>query len=238
MGFAATKVIAQASEIYHVIIASRTLQKAETAKIELESLGVNAEQLSTVKLEVTDEQSIEQAAAFVQDKFGRLDVLINNAAVGSRGDKVKTRFQESMDVNVVGPAVTADHFRPLLLKSKNPYSIYVSSGQGSFGQLAGKPEVYNRGPPKGEAYRVSKAALNMIAVCESMEYGPLGLKVFAMCPGLVRSKLRGPSEEEQSAWGHAGDATVSGETLLSIVQGKRDADVGKLVYKNGGVYPW
>jgi hypothetical protein len=58
-----------------------------------------------------------------------------------------------------------------------------------------------------------------------------------VCPGLVRSNLRGTSEEARNAGGRAGDPKVSGETILSIVQGKRDEDVGKLVWKDG-VYPW
>jgi len=61
--------------------------------------------------------------------------------------------------------------------------------------------------------------------------------VFPMCPGLVVSNLRGGSEEARSAGGRAGSADVSGETILSIVRGDRDKDVGRFVYKDG-VYAW
>jgi NAD(P)-dependent dehydrogenase (short-subunit alcohol dehydrogenase family) len=91
--------------------------------------------------------------------------------------------------------------------------------------------------PNGETYRVSKAALNQIALQESIVYRETPLKVFAMCPGFVVSNLRGTSEEERTGWGMAGDAEVSGQTILSIIEGKRDADVGKFVHKDG-VYPW
>lgn len=77
----------------------------------------------------------------------------------------------------------------------------------------------------------------MLAVLEAGEYGSKGLKVFVMSPGFVRSNLRGSSEEARSGWGKAGDPEVSGQIVLSIVQGKRDADVGRFVHKDG-VYDW
>jgi NAD(P)-dependent dehydrogenase (short-subunit alcohol dehydrogenase family) len=143
-----------------------------------------------------------------------------------------------MDVNAVGPAVVAAAFRPMLLKSENPYSIFVSSGAGSMGRSSDPTQpLYRGGLPNGGAYRASKAALNMIALQEFIEFGEMGLKVFAMSPGFVKSNLRGTSEEEISGWGGAGDPIVAGETMLKIVRGERDADVGKLVTKDG-IYPW
>lgn len=51
------------------------------------------------------------------------------------------------------------------------------------------------------------------------------------------SNLRGEAEEERSAGGAAGDPEVSGQTILQIIEGERDGDVGKFVHKDG-VYPW
>ena len=138
----------------------------------------------------------------------------------------------------MGPALVAAAFRPLLLKSKNAYSIYVSSGTRTLPRNAmQQPVSHEHIGRSGHAYQVSKAALNMLAVLEARDYGPEGLKVFAMSPGFVRSNLRGETEEARSGWGGAGDPEVSGELLLSIVQGKRDADVGCLVHKDG-VFAW
>jgi NAD(P)-dependent dehydrogenase (short-subunit alcohol dehydrogenase family) len=96
---------------------------------------------------------------------------------------------------------------------------------------------YKGGPPNGKAYRVSKAALNMLALQEAIENEDTGLKVFAMCPGFVRSNLRGRSEAEVNGGRRAGDPLVSGEIMAGIVRGERDADAGKFVWKDG-VYPW
>ncbi len=236
VGLAAAKVIACASEHFHVIMASRSLEKAKSAMSEIEAAGTKGH-LSTVQLDVTDQESINQAAALVKQKFGRLDVLVNNAAVGSRDPDVKTRLQLCMDTNAIGPAVVSAAFRPLLLKSQKPYSIYVSSGVGSMGRASDPTSATYRSLSNGEGYRASKAALNMIALQESIEFSETALKVFALCPGFVRSNLRGESEEARSGWGKAGDPKRSGETLLSIIQGERDADAGKFVHADG-VYPW
>lgn len=218
-------------------MASRSYEKAKAAMSEIKAAGIKGA-LSTVQLDVTDEKSIKEAAAHVQQQFGRLDVLVNNAASGSMDPDVRTRFQLCLETNVTGPAMVAAAFRPLLLKSQNPYSIYVSSGERTLLRNAAQaPPATHDNIRNGDAYMVSKAALNMLAVLEARDFGPKGLKVFAMSPGFVRSNLRGPSEEARSGWGKAGDPEVSGEIVLGIVQGKRDADVGCLVHKNG-VYPW
>ena len=203
---------------------------------EVEGAGIKGA-LSSVQLDVTDEKSIEAAAAHVQQQFGRLDVLVNNAAVGGLNLDIKTSFQLCLETNVMGPALVAAAFRPLLLKSQKPYSIYVSSGARTLVRNAGQFSQSHEHIRSGGAYVVSKAALNMLAALEARDYSPKGLKVFALSPGFVRSNLRGASEEARSGWGQAGDPKVSGELVLSIVQGKRDADVGCLVHKDG-VHQW
>ncbi|KIX03621.1 uncharacterized protein Z518_07174 [Rhinocladiella mackenziei CBS 650.93] len=222
-------------------MASRSLEKGVAAQSSIESeFATTKGRLSTVQLDVTDENSIRQAANFVDQKFGHLDVLVNNAASGNCDPDVKTRFQVCMDTNVVGPAVVAATFRSLLLRAPNaPYSIYVSSGGGSLTRAADTTRAKLPVPSNGNAYCVSKAALNMVMLqdyVESMSQGAK-MKVIAMCPGFVVSNLRGTSEELRSGWGQAGDPMVSGETILSIIRGERDGDLGKLVHKDG-VYPW
>jgi NAD(P)-dependent dehydrogenase (short-subunit alcohol dehydrogenase family) len=234
VGLATTKVITSASEDFHVIIASRSLEKAKNAKSEIEAAGTKGS-LSTVQLDVTDEHSIQQALALVQQEFGRLDVLVNNAGIYISDPNVRNRFQLTMEANVVGPAATSAAFRPLLLKSPKPYSIYVSSNLGSMSE-ASNPNSRTRNV-SADAYRASKAAVNMIALQESIEFSSSALKVYAVCPGYVRSNLRGTSEEARSGGGLAGDPSDSGEMILGIIQGKRDADAGKFVHKDG-VYPW
>lgn len=122
MGFATAKVLASAFDTFHVILASRSHEKVEVAMSQVEVSGPKAA-LSSIQLDVTNEESVEKAATHVKEEFGRLDVLVNNAGVGNMDDNVKTPFQLCLETNVMGPAMIAAAFRPLLLKSQNSYSI-------------------------------------------------------------------------------------------------------------------
>lgn len=233
MGFAATKVILEASQAYHVIMAGRTLDKVHTALNELRSSGIKGS-VSALQLDVTDENSIEKAAATVKEQFGRLDVLVNNAAVGNGDPDPRIRYRACMDTNVLGPVMVSTAFRSLLLQSAMPYSIYVSSGAGSKARAVEStiPE-----PPNPDAYRASKAALDMVMILDWKNSKSTPLKVFGMSPGFVVSNLRGPGEAARTGNGQAGDPRVSGELLLSIILGKRDADQGRVIAGNS-VIPW
>ena len=217
-------------------MAGRSLEKLDSAKAELDATGLKGA-LSTVQLEVTDETSIAKAAALIEQQFGRLDVLVNNAGVASTDPNLKTRLQECLDINVIGPALVSAAFRPLLLKSQSPYSIYVSSVVGSLSLSSDPTAPSYSGPPRGEAYRASKSAVNMIMLQDWVESKSTALKVFGLCPGFVRSGLGGQGEEGQKRNEIAGDPELSGRTILSVIQGQRDADVGRVVHTEG-VYPW
>ncbi|KAF2102545.1 short chain dehydrogenase/reductase [Rhizodiscina lignyota] len=232
VGFSSTKVIASASSEYHIIMAGRSLEKVEAAKAEIEKTGIKGS-ISTIQFDVTDKSSIDAAVKQVESEFGHIDVLINNAGVTSRNPDLKAQIEETMAANVVGPALVSQGFQPLLFKSNRPYSIYVSSGLGSLERAIEHPIPNDQ----WTVYRMSKAALDMLMVQEYTALRGKGVKVFAMCPGLVRSNLRGKSATEVSAGGAAGDPDISGHTMLTIVQGERDADAGRIVHKDG-TYNW
>ncbi|KAL8864730.1 MAG: hypothetical protein Q9174_007243, partial [Haloplaca sp. 1 TL-2023] len=178
VGYATTNVLMRASEPFHVIMASRSLEKVQAAMSEIQSSGNLNGTLSTIHLELTDQPTSLAAAKSVEETHGHLDALVNNAAVGSMDPDIKIRMQISMDTNVIGPAMVEEAFRPLLLKSQNPYSIYVSSGMGSVTKAGDTSLDHYKPVPGEEAYRSSKAALNMLAILEAKTWGPKGLKVF------------------------------------------------------------
>jgi NAD(P)-dependent dehydrogenase (short-subunit alcohol dehydrogenase family) len=218
-------------------VAGRNLDACKEAVAQIEKEGAKGS-LSAIKLDVTDQISVDTAAKEVEQQFGRLDVLINNAGISNStiGDlDFKQQLDQVLTTNVTGPAIVSRAFQPLLFKSKNAYSIYVTSGLASLTQAADpNSRRYHSG---NTVYRMSKTALNMWALQESKELSPKGVKVFILCPGLVRSKLRGDTEDKVSAGGRATDPAVSGETMLSIIEGKRDQDVGKYIHKDG-LYDW
>jgi NAD(P)-dependent dehydrogenase (short-subunit alcohol dehydrogenase family) len=130
-----------------------------------------------------------------------------------------------------------ENFLPLLLKSAGSRLIYVSSDLGSITLRCDPSSTYYAIP--ATAYRMSKAALNMLAACQQFEYGKEGMKVWAFNPGYVVTNLSGTGEKgrQERVERGAGDAAVSARGLADIVYGMRDAEVGGLV-EGKGVQPW
>ncbi len=143
-------------------MASRTPSKGEAAVTELQSTPGLKGTLQFLKVDVTDSASIEAAAKKVEHDFGRLDVLVNNAGIASRDPSLRNQLEATFDTNVIGAAVVAEAFKPLLIRSPKAYLIHVSSGLGSFA-LTTKKDRFDYNLPY-KAYRMSKAALNMMMV--------------------------------------------------------------------------
>jgi NAD(P)-dependent dehydrogenase (short-subunit alcohol dehydrogenase family) len=229
IGKGAAKVITRSSD-YHVIMACRDLEKGQEALDEVKSSGINGT-VSLVQLDVTSESSIETAAKKIEESFGKLDVLINNAGTGgfettSLQEKITLLFA----VNSTGPALVTEAFKPLLLKSDNARIIFVSSGAGSINRKRDPNYQYKN--VQAIAYGMSKAALNMLAAQYHVEL--LGkAKVYAMSPGFVHTDIRRDKERLPGTI----DAETSAETLVDIIDGKRDADIDKFITREG-TYPW
>ena len=234
VGLATSKVIASASARYHVIMASRSLENGNAASKIVEAAGVQGK-ISSIQLDVTDESSIAAAVKRVESDHGHLDVLVNNAGVYSQAPDLKTQLEITFNANVIGAALVTEAFAPLLLKSANPYLLHISSGLGSL-TLASDPH-HNNYELDARAYRMSKAALNMSMLQDAKVLGKQGVHVFAVCPGLVESNLRGRSQQEVTAGGKAGNPDEAGRTILRIIEGGRESDMGKFVHKDG-FYDW
>jgi len=215
-------------------MASRTREKGEAAISELKERNLPGT-ISLQLLDVTSSKSVSAAAEAIEKEFGKLDFLINNAGVVSQDPDLEVRMRATLDANATGAAVASYGFEPLLKKSNNPRIVHVSSALGSLtlrDNLEG-PDSKTHSP----AYRMSKAALSMLAIITAKEFGKWGCKVWAMCPGWVVTNLTGPAGREFRIKGGALSAETSAETIFKIGEGERDAEVGKFVHKDG-VYPW
>ena len=213
-------------------MACRSSEKAAQALSEIQATSPKGS-LSTIQLDVSDHASIYEAVNIVDEEFGRLDVLINNAGVHPKSTGLAEQLREAFEINTVGQAIMTEAFRPLHAKSKDARLIFVSTSLSSI-SLRLQPDDQRYNVPN-TPYRISKAALNMWAACAAKEGKEQGIRVWTLDPGFVVTNLGG-SKEAFRRMG-AGSSEVSAETILSIVEGKRDADVEKLMYKDG-VYPW
>lgn len=146
------------------------------------------ERLVPVRLDVADESSMVEAIRRVDREAGRLDVLVNNAAIFDADvEDLAAEPTETIDavlaVNVRGAILLAKHALPLLLRRKGSRIVNVSSGSGSL-----TDGVDTDGP----AYGISKAALNGLTSYLHGAYGSRGLLANSVCPGWVRTDMGGP----------------------------------------------
>jgi NAD(P)-dependent dehydrogenase (short-subunit alcohol dehydrogenase family) len=231
-----TALRAASSSKYHVIMGSRSTSLGEKALEAIKS-ATKSSNLSLQQLDITDDSSIAAAVSATEKQFGRLDVLINNAGVYSAAKTHAERLRQNIGVNAIGTALVTEAFTPLLLKSSDPRIVYISSILGSITEMAEDGRFAK--VPDAESYRVSKAAMNMVAMCDHVNLKDKGVKVHVICPGYVMSNLGCNSEEDRAKRlaTNPGDPKDSAETIMGAVEGKRDEYVARWFDKEGTI-PW
>lgn len=134
--------------------------------------------------------------------------------------------------NAAGPYAVVETFASLLERSsKTPRILNVTSGAGSIELRLDSTNPYYK--MKHDAYRVTKAALNMASACQAVEYGPKGWKVFLFCPGFTVSNL-GPYNKEENG---AKPTSEGARPMVAMLNGERDAEHGGYL-KAHGQWPW
>ncbi|KAF2031234.1 NAD(P)-binding protein [Setomelanomma holmii] len=228
----AAQLLADASNF--ILLGSRSVEKGESAVKDLQARDLPGS-VELVQIDVTSDESIEAAAKQVKEKHGRIDALVNNAAIGDSFHAslpLSTCLQSAFHTNITGPAVVVEAFAPLLSASTHtPRIINVTSGAGSITLRSDTSNPHQT--MKVVPYRVSKAALNMLTVCQWYEYREAGWKVFAFCPGFTESNL-GPMNKVE----HGAKPTSEGaRPMVAILKGDRDVESGGYL-KAEGQWPW
>ncbi|MFC0599169.1 SDR family oxidoreductase [Streptomyces palmae] len=179
------EVCAQLAERGHtVLLAARSPRAAEAAAGELTAAGGGT--VHPLRLDVTEEDGVRAAAEWVAQRYGRLDVLVNNAAVGyDTWQRAVTAdldaVRETAETNLYGPWRMVRAFAPLLRAAGHPRVVNVSSEAGSLTNMGG-------GTP---AYTASKAALNALTRMLAAELRADRILVNAVCPGWVATEMGG-----------------------------------------------
>jgi len=249
IGYEAVKALCQSSIPYKIILSGRNLQKAEDAtKLVQSEVPETSSTISALQLDVTDDKSIQAAFQKVSADFGALDVLINNA--GASFDKpiadgtmtTREAWNTSWDVNVTGAHIVTETFIPLLIKSSDARLIFLASGTASLTETHVEHRI-NLAPEKGWpkagrsiiSYRSTKTGLNMVMRewCKILRHD--GVKIWAVAPGFLATGLGGEDLKKMGA----GEPSLGGIALRKIVEGERDADVGKVVRNYAiPIQPW
>jgi len=168
-----------------VLLGSRDPERGAEAVAELAKRGRTAH---PVPLEVTDPDSVTAAAAYVEERFGRLDVLVNNAGIS--GDLTRQRpgaadvavTRAVFEVNVFAVIAVTEAMLPLLRRSTAGRVVNVTSSVGSIGLMT-TPGTHQANLPSSTAYRPSKTALNSLTVQYAKQLHDEGILVNAADPG-------------------------------------------------------
>ncbi|WP_405104012.1 SDR family NAD(P)-dependent oxidoreductase [Micromonospora sp. NBC_01412] len=173
---------------WSVGIGARDEQRREDAVAKLRAAGVDA---FGVPLDVTDDASVAAAAALIEERAGRLDVLVNNAGVaGAWPEEPSTVTPEGMravvETNVIGVVRVINAMLPLLRRSERPRIVNQSSHVASLA-LQTTPGV-DLGGVSG-AYSPSKTFLNAVTIQYAKELSDTNIKINNACPGYVATDL-------------------------------------------------
>ncbi|KUJ11503.1 short chain dehydrogenase [Mollisia scopiformis] len=224
IGLETVKKLAKEQPSYHILLGSRNPKSGSEAAAKL-----NAENVEPITIDVTSDESIAAAAALVEKKFGRLDVLINNAGIAidhkyqpGPGSSIREVMRENYDVNVFGAMQVFETFVPLLEKAEVPRAVFVTSILGSFGEMMVEDEY--------PIYRSTKSALNMVVRVYAARYREKGWKINVTCPGLVRTNLNGYTE-------HGESVEVGAINAVRLATAGKDGETGTYSNRHGPI-PW
>jgi NAD(P)-dependent dehydrogenase (short-subunit alcohol dehydrogenase family) len=183
LGRAAVQRLA-AVEGHRVVATARQTADLDTLRRQLEQTGSPIE---CAPLDVTDDASTAALAAWLRERFGRVDVLINNAGVlAERFDASLLELpldvlRRTLETNLVGMLRVTQALMPLLRASGAGRVVNLSSGMGQLSDMAA-------GAP---AYRISKTAVNALTRILAAETAGSAIKVNAACPGWCRTDMGG-----------------------------------------------
>ena len=171
-----------AAKGFHVFIGARNAKAGRKTE---EEIAKKCGKATFLEIDVSDNESVTNAAREFSNMEGCLDVLVNNAGIIVDGDNGVLEmsddlFRKTLETNALGPLRVTRAFAPWLRKSKAPRVINVSSGGG---QLTGGADGW------APAYCISKTALNGVTV--QLAAALPKFAVNSVCPGWVRTDMGG-----------------------------------------------
>lgn len=218
---------------FKVLVGARSEESGKEAEAKLKDEGFDAE---FILLDVDNAETHKSAAEYIEDNYGKLDVLINNAGIslefvenGNITPASQTSqeiLRKTFDTNFFNTIAVTQEFVPLLKKSDAGRIVFLSSGLGSLG-LHSDPNspIYDF---KITAYDTSKTALNAYAVHLAHELKDTNIKVNAAHPGSVVTDMN-PN----------GDISVEegAKTSIDLATLPADGYTGKFIHL-GQELPW
>lgn len=169
-----------------VLVGARDPERGDAAVRRLVDGGADAHLL---RLDVTDAGDVESAARRVGNRFGRLDLLVNNAGINvefpvrNPSEVTPDELRTTFETNVIGVAAVTNALLPLLRRASAGRIVNLSSELG-LTELAADPQA-----PSITAYSLSKAAVNLLTVFYAKELRDTAVTVVSCSPGFVRTDI-------------------------------------------------
>ncbi len=233
LGFETVKKLAAEQANYHILLGSRSIEKGKAAADKITNLA-KATSVEPIELDIESDDSLARAAKYVEENFGRLDVLFNNAGIAKvEGASFRQSFNGVLATNVTGYACTTEAFIPLLRKAQIPRLLFMSSGLGSITCTFDTSFPFHGlgNSPEHKGYITSKAADNMLGALYAVMLGKEGFKVNLIDPGFRATNINGHS----SLAGQASEGALQACKL--IVDTDKNGLHGKFTSIDF-VYPW
>lgn len=182
------------------------------------------------KLDVTHAASIMELKQFLEQEFGRCDVLVNNAGIfpdtdgasGSWPSVFETdidTIRKGMETNVYGPLMLSQALVPLMKKNGYGRIVNLSSGMGQLTNMDG-------GCP---SYRISKTSINALTRILSAELKGTNILVNSMCPGWVKTDMGGPNATR--------DLSEGADTAVFLATLENEGPTGKF-FRDRKEFAW
>ena len=201
----------------HVLLGARDSARGKEAVQQLRAGG--RDNVDFLPLDISDPSSIQQAAATVKEKYGGLDVLVNNAGIASKGDDFNEEIaRTTLRTNYEGTRDVYQHFAPLLRPHARVVNVSSMAGRSALKHMSDArreqlmkeeltiPQLNDlmdefvrdvkegkwkeRGWP-GTAYGTSKAAVSMLTRIQGRDQKDPSILINACCPGWVRTDMAG-----------------------------------------------
>ena len=181
-----------------VILCDTNLQSCKDIENELVK-GENNSHLS-LELDVSSEESAKSAFSAIKEKYNKVDVLINNAAIAVFTDmesRTKAEFMEVLEVNTFGPFNCIQKFMYLMKDNKNKSSIINIAS--IYGCVSSDPRIYNKGDRKNsEIYSISKAGVIQMTKYLAVHLASMKIRVNSISPGGIYNNHNNDFEEKYS----------------------------------------
>ncbi len=210
---------------YHVIITSRNEDEARAVSENLPKKG------SYFKVDFSDASSIDSLFFFIRDKFGRLDILVNNVAY--------TKNESILDCDLTTWEHTINtNLRSYYLCTKLASEIMKPQGGGSIVNITVSS---SRGTKDKFSYMVSKGGVNYLTMCAAIDLAPFNIRVNAVGSGIVgtpvgyREYVNRPIENDRIPIGHIGDPVDVAEAVGFLASDKAKYIIGALLPVDGGL---